>query len=1253
MLEEQKNEEQNDTLREDLEAKNKALADSLESDIQVSQTEEQLYRELETTPKQQQKIMEDIEEELYTKNKYDYSLENQLDDNEQRKHRLEVLIQSLPEAVNDIQVLKLIKWLCKYKDSFDDLKRDIQWYIEYGNLSETRQEWFEDWYTQVDHLFLYEWKTAIKDIEHTWAKELWKQVKMYWCTNETMIHIFDWVESYGIDIPDYTIAEDISYMWDYHNLEKAYEIDFVVTWLLSFPWSHQQRIQLEWVKKAFPDPLLREILVVAEEEVLYQWWTSTESIWAMAKFATLWTLFRDKIDLSVMTDFHVRQCARLIRDGKNAESIIQNLLNYLWPIERNYEDFDNLVQTLQRMQEIFEKKKKQRVIRFKRENKESSDILEKIKNIQGSMVYLKKVNQNLSDEMGLDKQYTYYVPWTSKLDQGKLATIRKNDERITELNRQIKELQNTNLQIRTRIMRTSEEQKDVDEVDIRIDQIEFFFNNLKAEILFWRDFPIAVVRSLPRDPDWMKLINNHWLWDIFAYFEDLRWKQIEERFVKYFPHYKVSVKNKDDWYEDIREEFAKSNINPDIIDKRLDLQADDYDKYYIEKAIYDLSKFGLKKNVEFSIDDYPYNITSTYLVHLMLNAIKKNAEKEWSNWLRPEINAKEDLFRYMMDNWDTSFIESNLWNKRDNTWYYNPDEWGKYNSARQDDIWNIGMEHWYSDLITNMIQSSSHWGNEKYFWHNHKWRWLKWNFSREKIDKLEEFFIVEDGILKVKATITNNPYKQDLSDIGWQTNTDWQTIWHNLVGDKTLSEELWDKYLQRLWGYNSKKCITETVYRDWDKRKKAEILHTPIQRWLLNGNTLWVYKMNDMLLTRSQRWNMYEMVRRYRTEKNWEILVWWERFNELPWRSLIHMIAEYSTNEEEVAMKLWMLYKHPTLWYKGVSDRSIMTRKQETPKRIKEMLVYINPLTKLSGLQTLAEYGHLDTAEKFMNKYWLEVLWDDDEWLMRYMAGSSNASVKVVKWFMKKREEKYWDGIRRSQYNWEYNWTTYQSASQYKWKDGDFWKKWVVRVVADKRYWRISPMGDDLFHFLKRWNTEGDWWTYSTDFQLRMTGRKEKNIEYNHPNTYDIWDDIISSEDPERLQFFLDKFECHSNLIHKLSNVIEMIWLRKKESIKWLYKIIDIILSSVRNDDRFNDATFFVGTLANIPQKNDELFMYMCEQWRYVDKPKINSFLNRDKYDELWLLEKRFYKLKDKLSHKDKILALFRATGRNEDTWLE
>gem|GEM_PF-4297896 len=49
----------------------------------------------------------------------------------------------------------------------------------------------------------------------------------------------------------------------------------------------------------------------------------------MTKFATLWVLFRDKIDLSVMTDFHVRQCARLIRDGKDTESTIQNLLNYL------------------------------------------------------------------------------------------------------------------------------------------------------------------------------------------------------------------------------------------------------------------------------------------------------------------------------------------------------------------------------------------------------------------------------------------------------------------------------------------------------------------------------------------------------------------------------------------------------------------------------------------------------------------------------------------------------------------------------------------------------------------------------------------------------------------------------------------------------------------------------------------------------------------------------------------------------------
>gem|GEM_PF-4604900 len=105
MSEEQKNEDQKD-LRAKLK-ENEELANGLE--ISIPKTSEELFGELETTPEQKQKIMEDTKDELYTKNKYDYSLENALDQNEERKHRLELLIQSLPEDVNDMHVLKLVK----------------------------------------------------------------------------------------------------------------------------------------------------------------------------------------------------------------------------------------------------------------------------------------------------------------------------------------------------------------------------------------------------------------------------------------------------------------------------------------------------------------------------------------------------------------------------------------------------------------------------------------------------------------------------------------------------------------------------------------------------------------------------------------------------------------------------------------------------------------------------------------------------------------------------------------------------------------------------------------------------------------------------------------------------------------------------------------------------------------------------------------------------------------------------------------
>jgi len=941
MSEEQKNEDQKD-LRAKLK-ENEELANGLE--ISIPKTSEELFGELETTPEQKQKIMEDTKDELYTKNKYDYSLENALDQNEERKHRLELLIQSLPEDVNDMHVLKLVKWLCRYKDSFDDLKRDIQYYIEYGNLSKVRQEWFEDWYTQVDHLFLYEWKAAVKDIEHTWAKELWKQIKIYWCTDETFTHIFDWADSYGIDIPDYTTGENISYMWDYHNLEKAYEIDFVVTWLLSLPRSHQQRTQLEWLKKAFPDPLLREILVVTEEEVLHQWWASTESVWAMTKFATLWVLFRDKIDLSVMTDFHVRQCARLIRDGKDTESTIQNLLNYLWPIERDYENFDNLVETLQRMQEVFEEKKKQR----------------------------------------------------------------------------------------TWIMRTSEEQKEVDKVDTKIDQIEFFFNNLKDEILDWRDFAVSVARSLPKDPDSGRIIKEDWRWDMFEWFERLRAKEVWERFKSYFPNYTIKKGNTLD--EEVREYFVNHNIDPSKAETQIDLDASNFEEEYLKEAILEFSKFWLWENVEFPIDGYPENVSSELILNVIFYELKNRYEETWYlDWVNWVSDIKYDLFLHMLELGDTTFVESKMWEeKRGERLYCNYKNDRKKYGSRLNAIWKTSMKEWYDDVVNNMLEWKMQWGELlRYYWQRNT-DWLKEDFTAEKLELLKNNFIVKDATInnteaKILIHISDrnkifklNPPKQlliwserkkilteqekNIQETLWSNiyiqfdDIDWQTMWHYLADDTTLSEELWDKYLKRLWGYNSKKCVTETVYRDLDKRKKDEILHTPIQRWLLSGNTLWANKMNDVLLTRSQRLDMYEMVRSYSYE-DWHLSVDNIICKDSTWRSLIHMISESSSNEEEVAMKLWLLYQHPTLGYKWVSDRSIIERKQETKTLIKEMLVHVNPLTKLSGLQTLAEYGHFYTVIQFIEKYDIDIRnWEEPEKIMHLIAQSEIASVEVYEWF--------------------------------------------------------------------------------------------------------------------------------------------------------------------------------------------------------------------------------------------------------------
>lgn len=1020
MAKKQNKQDQNNNLDDELPANNKGDASRLESDKIISQSEEELSHELETWSEEKVGIQEDIQRKFYKNNTYDYYLQNILDQSEESQDRLEALTQLLPEEVTDDHILTLINWLCRYKENFDDLKKDVQWYITHGDLSQARKEWFEDRDTHLKYLFIYQWKTTISAIENAWANDLWETITTQWCTDKTMISIFDRAESYGLDIPDYSTVENVSYVWDYHNLEKAYEINFIFSWLLSFPWSHEHRIQLDKLKRSFPDPLLRDILITTEEEIMHQWWSSTESIGAMSKFATLWVLFRDKIDLSVMTNFHVRQCARLIRDGKDTQSTIQKLLNYLWPIERDYEEFDSLVETLGRMKEVFEAKLK----RWKRMRVKYSIWSNGLNWYTDSELSVKMIQLWIEEKK---KQIEYLESWYKYSRDVFPESIELGSSSSKDLSNAKKELWVLESKL-DHIMK----QDEIIEVDKKIQYVIAFFTLLQDQLQKWKEFDIAVISALS-SLEISQNSNTEFWW-----FEKLRDKRL--RPIKQLTD-SLNTK-RDEYFDASKKGHVDTKLSLNISEKELKniaQQIGEYLEFLANVMPYE------KNDNSFWYIEMRGNLYLWYAHLLSIKEFWANKarmhmwDNEMSDFLEKICKKYQNLFiKKLIENdnpvytqytkklfakdiyylWD--YIENqpkNVTTKTLNLFHYATEQ-------ESEKVTSTLIEKWYKANFDEEWLSS--WFSEFKLWLLEKYYELHWELLFRKWDKrkyemeTQAFYENYKKSKPVSNVFSNDQHRRsfeswyrendldkdrkikgkNLSEMG----ADSQTIWHNLIVDQKLSEELWDKYLKRLWGYADKKCDTWTSYIDTKTGHEVKIQHTAIHKWLLNGNTLWVYKMNDLLLSRSKRCDMYE-VQRYRAYSDWEKwkLVALHKAAEIKGRSLIHMMAESSTDEEDLAMKLWMLYKHPTLWYNWVSDSSIMERKQETKILIKEMLIHVNPLTKLSGLQTLVEYGHLDTATQFIEENNISIRnWEEPEKVMNLIAQSEVASTWVYEWFYDK-----------------------------------------------------------------------------------------------------------------------------------------------------------------------------------------------------------------------------------------------------------
>jgi len=441
----------------------------------IPERSETLFTMLKTTPEQKTIIANEITNELSDKNVYDFQIENELSHcDENYTKPLQDLVSTLSEEYNEQQSLQIIKWLAKYDDNFDSLKQRILYITEYLTIPLVWKEWLDNWYAHIDAIFFYEWKTTKESRETVWISSLREEITVHWCSRKAIISICEWAETYWLEIEDYNTFSTITYCWNYYNKENIYEIDYVLSRLLSLPWSHENRILIEEIKKSFPDPLLREILIRTEQEILLQWWTSTEKIASMAQFSTLRLLFREQIDLSSMMSFYLKQCELLVRDWKDEESIIQNLLDYLWPIKRDYEEFDTLIDTLQAMKDVFNDKKKQWRSRLK-----NSYIVGKSK-----------------DEIDIDDLWKYQEILQSNKSNAWPKNTWNSYDFEADIRYKVMEIRKAKFLIDTWIMCSSEEQSLIETTDILIKNIKTFFSDLQVEVIQWKSLATAIVKTL-------------------------------------------------------------------------------------------------------------------------------------------------------------------------------------------------------------------------------------------------------------------------------------------------------------------------------------------------------------------------------------------------------------------------------------------------------------------------------------------------------------------------------------------------------------------------------------------------------------------------------------------------------------------------------------------------------------------------------------------------------------------------------------
>ena len=336
---------------EDIQQDIKNDAKSVE-DTFVPRTAQELSRALDESVDKKQ-IAEDIDQRTYINNDYDFMLKaDDLDESTQQELQDLVAwlsidrVQSSPSLLDMQKILQSI-----YNDVYTPVisQTKLMYVLQYTPLTQQWRQWFEGLYTHFDGLHFYNELVTERELQHIGIQQLYNAIQTLWCTDQSIAIILERAETYGIGV-----SPEIAYTWVYEHLQDIYAVDYVLKRLQTLPRSDTHRDLLGKINKAYPDPLLRQMIVETETALQSKWLFESEAQSYRSKISLLRILFHDQVDMKSMYNFHLKQMIARIRNGNNTRSIIESILNDLGHIQRDYEQFDGLIETMESMRNIYD-----------------------------------------------------------------------------------------------------------------------------------------------------------------------------------------------------------------------------------------------------------------------------------------------------------------------------------------------------------------------------------------------------------------------------------------------------------------------------------------------------------------------------------------------------------------------------------------------------------------------------------------------------------------------------------------------------------------------------------------------------------------------------------------------------------------------------------------------------------------------------------------------------------------------------------